>query len=412
MNDRKIPIANIYYLLCYAWGHFDERDVVRLDELDQMERVHDLLGKVLAEGTFRLIRRGIDRGYREVREDLAGIRGKIAVGETAKRALRARGQVTCDYEELSHDVLHNRILRSTLRSLMRLPDLHSDVRAEVRSAYAKLGGVTLVPLRRLVFQQVQLDHNRRYYRFLLSVCWLIHEQLLVDEQSGEATFTAVSEERMERLYEDFIIEFYRREQNRYRVNNRGRTIAWASEGTLDQHRSKLPRMEADVILEAPSRRIIMDAKYYREALGGRYGGKLRSNNLFQLLAYLRNREATVTQGARHEGMLLYPTVDASVEVDVCLEGFSIRARSIDLAQNWHNIHQDMHIIEISDGIRELLRQVCTDAAAPLLRALLESMLSLRFIVDKIDNPDVAMAWSSGQNTRTHRVLCQNSALLK
>ena len=117
--------------------------MVRLDELDQMERVHDLLGKVLAEGTFRLIRRGIDRGYREVREDLAGIRGKIAVGETAKRALRARGQVTCDYEELSHNVLHNRILRSTLRSLMRLPDLHSDVRAEVRSAYAKLGGVNV-----------------------------------------------------------------------------------------------------------------------------------------------------------------------------------------------------------------------------------------------------------------------------
>ena len=52
----------------------------------------------------------------------------------------------------------------------------------------------------------------------------------------------------------------------------------------------------------------------------------------------------------------------------------------------------LHIIEISDGIHELLRQVCTDAAAPLLRALFESMLSLRFIVDKIDNPDVAMAW--------------------
>ena len=52
----------------------------------------------------------------------------------------------------------------------------------------------------------------------------------------------------------------------------------------------------------------------------------------------------------------------------------------------------LHIIEISDGIRELLRQVCTDAAAPLLRALFESMLSLRVIVDKIDNPDVAMAW--------------------
>jgi 5-methylcytosine-specific restriction enzyme subunit McrC len=100
-------------------------------------------------------------------------------------------------------------------------------------------------------------------------------------------------------------------------------------------------MEADVILEAPDRRIIMDAKYYREALGGRSGGKLRSDNLYQLLAYLRSREATEAPGARHEGILLYPMVDASLGVEVCLDGFRIHARSIDLAQDWRNIHEDM-----------------------------------------------------------------------
>ena len=341
MNDSKIPIANIYYLLCYAWDHVEERDVVRLEALEELEKVQDLLGKVLAEGTFRLIRRGIDRGYREVHEDVAGIRGKMAVGETAKRALRARGQVACDFEELSYDVLHNRILRSTLKTLLRLSDLHLAVRAEVRNAYTKLDGVSVVPLNRRLFQQVQLDRNRRYYRFLLSVCWLIHEHLLVDEQSGKARFTEFSEERMEKLYEDFIIQFYRREQDRFRVNQRGRVISWLDEGTPDHQRSKLPRMEADVILEAPDRRIIMDAKYYRDTLGGRYGGKLHSNNLYQLLAYLRNREATVASGPRHEGILLYPTVDAPVAVDVRLEGFSIRARSIDLAQHWRNIHDHM-----------------------------------------------------------------------
>ncbi len=341
MNHKKIPIANIYYLLCYAWRHVEESDVVRVDELEELGRVHDLLGKVLAEGTFRLIRRGIDRGYRDVHENLAGIRGKIVMGETVKRALRARGQVACNFEEMSHDVLHNRILRSTLRSLLRLPNLHSDVRAEVRSAYAKLADVTVVALNHQLFQQVHLDRNRRYYRFLLSVCRLIHEQLLVDENSVETKFTDFTEERMEKLYENFVIEFFRREQDRYQVNHRGRRITWADEGTPDHYRSKLPQMEADVILEAPERRIIMDAKYYREALGGRYGGKLHSNNLYQLLTYLRNREATAGPGARHEGMLLYPTVDAPLAVDVCLEGFPIRARSIDLAQNWRNIHQDM-----------------------------------------------------------------------
>ena len=341
MTDRKIPIANVYYLLCYAWSHVEERDVVRLEELEGLERLHDLLGKVLAEGTFRLIRSGVDRGYREVHEDLAGIRGKIAVDETVKRALRARGQVTCEFEELSHDVLHNRILRSTLRSLLRLPDLDSNVRAQVRNAYTKLDGVTVVRLNRRLFQQVQLDRNRRYYRFLLSVCRLIHEQLLVDEKSGEARFAEFSEQRMERLYEDFIIEFYRREQEHFRVNHRGRRIEWDDEGTPEDQMSKIPQMEADVILEGADRRIIMDAKYYRESLGGRYGGKLHSNNLYQLLAYLRNREATELPGPKHEGVLLYPVVDARVTADVRLEGFSIQARSIDLAQDWRNIHDDM-----------------------------------------------------------------------
>lgn len=341
MTNKTIPIENIYYLLCYAWSHVEEQDLVRPGQLQGLERVHDLLGKLLAEGTFRLIRRGLDRGYREVHEDLAGIRGKIIVGETAKRALRARGRVACEFEELSHNVLHNRILRSTLRSLLRLRRLHASVRNEVRSAYTKLDGISEVPLNRQLFQQVQLDRNRRYYRFLLSICRLIHERLLVDRQTGQVRFTDFTQEQLSGLYEDFIIGFYRREQDVYRVNIGGRRIKWDDEGTPDSLRSRIPVMEADVILEAPARKIILDAKYYAEALGGRRGGRLHSDNLYQLLAYLRNREATKAQGPKHEGILLYPTIEKPLDINVCLEGFSIKARTIDLAQSWPGIHEDM-----------------------------------------------------------------------
>lgn len=101
-------------------------------------------------------------------------------------------------------------------------------------------------------------------------------------------------------------------------------------------------MEADVILESPNRRIIMDAKFYRQALSTRFGtSRLRSDHLYQLLAYLRNREATAEPGPQHEGILLYPTVDEKVSVAVRLEGFPVLARSIDLGQPWQNIHADM-----------------------------------------------------------------------
>ena len=101
-------------------------------------------------------------------------------------------------------------------------------------------------------------------------------------------------------------------------------------------------MEADVILDGTERRIILDAKFYREAFGGRHGSqRLHSANVYQLLAYIRNREATKAPGPKHEGILLYPTVDETVFVDVRLEGFWIHARSIDLAQDWRDIHWQM-----------------------------------------------------------------------
>ena len=88
------------------------------DALDRLDQVHDLLGKVLAEGVFRLIRRGIDRGYREVTHEIAGVRGKLELAAMATQATRVRGRTICTYEEYSQDVLHNQILRSTLALLL------------------------------------------------------------------------------------------------------------------------------------------------------------------------------------------------------------------------------------------------------------------------------------------------------
>ena len=316
-------------------------DTVRVRELEHLDAVRDLLAKILTQGVFQLIRTGLDRGYTEIQEDIAGVRGKIDLAQTLKRALKVRGKVSCIYEVLSHDVIHNQILRSTLRHLLRIPDLDKKVQGDVRKAYRILSGISDIPLSRRLFGQVKLDRNRRFYRFLLSVCKLIYDQVLVDEASGEATFKDISEDKLAQLFEEFVIGFYTAEQHAYTVNKSGRRILWNRCDTLFSNWDVLPIMEADIILESPDKRIIMDTKFYGETLGGRIGGKLHSANLYQILAYLRNREATVPSKARHDGILLYPTVDQDVDVSVCLEGFTIRAKTIDLAQDWKQIHNDL-----------------------------------------------------------------------
>ena len=346
---KNIPILNVYYLLCYAWGRVQERDTRRLATLGELTTVQDLLGKVLAGGVNHLFRRGIDRGYVERREDLAGIRGKLAVSDTAKRALRARGRAACDFEELSFDILPNRILRTSLRVLLgRRVSLDDHVRAEVRSAFRRLDGVSRARLKRNTFGQVQLGANRRLYQFLLSVCRLLYKSSVVNEKTGRTTFHDFrrNEATMWALFEEFVTAFYEREQRVFRVNPGGRNVKWSdNDGVTDEDRARIPTMTADVILESPDRRIILDTKYYTDALARRHGsgaGKLHSGNLYQLLAYLRNRQANKPDGATHDGILLYPLVgDEPLRTDIRLEGFRVQARTIDLNQDWRVIHAEM-----------------------------------------------------------------------
>lgn len=339
-----VPIQNVYYLLCYAWGHAEEKNLLDVDAVGRYEEVHDLLGKMLSEGTFRLLRRGIDRGYREFTEEFPGVRGKLEIGETIKRSSLIRSRTVCSYAKLSRDVLHNRILRASLDALLTRAPLSEGVREDVALAHDRLGGVGEVRLSRQAFRRVQIDRNMRIYRFLMSVGRLVHESVLVGQGTGETRFADFREDdaTMWRLFEDFVAEFYRREQDRFRVRSQ-KKIAWHNASAREpSHLERVPEMRADVILESPGRRIILDTKFYSDPFAGRFGARrLHSENLYQVLTYLENRQETNPEGPRHEGMLLYPTVDETVRVDVELNGFPIRARSVDLDQRWDHIREDM-----------------------------------------------------------------------
>ena len=374
---KEIPIANVYYLLCYAWGWAQERDVAKLREIEGLATAHDLLGKILAGGVNHLVRRGIDRGYLERREDLAAS-GKACRSRDreARAAIAREGQPvtsrSCPWTSSQTAFCARRLLSwaglADGSATALAPD--STPESTPRSPWRAAGCPTFSPVPRLdrrTFGLVQIDRNRRLYRFLLSVCRLLHDHLFVDEASGTTRFRDFrrDEAQMWALFEEFVTGFYRREQSTFHVNRGGRRIDWWEAGAVtDDDRNKIPVMEADLLLDGPERRIIMDTKYYTEALGGRRGaGKLRSTNLYQLLAYLRNRQATEPSGARHEGILLYPEVDMPLAADVRLEGFRIQARTIDLGQEWRGIHRAMlQVIEERNPVAVEARHAALDPA--------------------------------------------------
>ena len=72
----KIPIENIYYILCYAWDKLEEKELIKVEPTSTTNLVN-LFARVLISGTNHLLKRGFDRGYILDNEETRRLRGKI-----------------------------------------------------------------------------------------------------------------------------------------------------------------------------------------------------------------------------------------------------------------------------------------------------------------------------------------------
>src|SRR5262249_15032256 len=211
-----------------------------------------------------------DRGYLPQVAAIPGVRGKIDVSGTVKNNLRPLGRAVCEFDELSQDVPHNRILKSTVQSLLRTSGLASEIQGGLRRSLYRLSHVRAVPLNDVLFRSVQLHRGISPYRLLLDVCRLIHDCLVPEGSGRRLRFRDFDrdEGRMHVVFERFVRNFYRHEQRTWKVRReaiRGEEKAGTPEGM-----NVLPRMETDVSLTRPGRRLVIDAKYYHEPLVARY----------------------------------------------------------------------------------------------------------------------------------------------
>lgn len=342
-----IPIQNIYFLLCYAWDTLAEARIVNVSD-DDCDTPVELFARVLESGVTHLLKRGLDRGYIVEEIDTSSIRGKLDVSVTVKRNLLHRAQAHCVIDSLSHDILHNQIIKATLRKLIRFEKLNRDRHNRLLGLFRRLHEVSDIELTSKHFDGVQLHRNNAFYGFLLNICRLIHENLIVDQQTGQSRFRDFlrNERQMAAVFERFVRNFLRREQREFRVGSE--IIEWQEVEAEDFDRTFLPQMRTDVTLASKARRIVIDTKYYRETLQSRYDRRtIHSTNMYQLFSYVKNLQLTENRGRTVEGMLLYPTVGTTLNLNYRLQGHRIRIATIDLNDNWQVIHE--RLLDLTTG---------------------------------------------------------------
>lgn len=347
-----VPVRNIYYLLCYAWNRLEARELVDVGAVSG-NRIENLLGSVLSHAVADLIRRGLDRGYVPFEEEGRRLRGKMLLSEVVKRTLLARGRVVCTVDELSHDVPHNRLIKAAMAALVGLPGLDQELRVTLRSLGHRMGTVADTDLSPAAFRHVQLHRNVVRYAFVVNLCSLIARSFLPDEKNGGKRFQpfTASEQEMGLLFQAFVRNFLKREQDLFQVS--GRSVPWDVDPADEGDSAWLPQMLVDVMLTSSDRRVVVETKYYATPYREHYGTrKLISGHLYQLLTYLSQLRAT--PGPAPVGVLLYAGAGELPRLDYRLGGHRLLVRSVDLNRDWPDIHRGLIGLAHELGQREVM----------------------------------------------------------
>jgi 5-methylcytosine-specific restriction enzyme subunit McrC len=147
------------------------------------------------------------------------------------------------------------------------------------------------------------------------------------------------------VFQAFVLNFFKAEQSDFSV--RSEYIQWDALALNAESAQYLPVMHTDVTLRSKTRTVVIDTKYYHEALSENYGKKrIRSDHLYQLYAYLKNCKS---QGWPPEGILLYPMTSQSLDLAFDMGGNKLRVKTLQLDRPWQKIHAELCDLLIPQG---------------------------------------------------------------
>ena len=348
-----IRVRNVFHMLAYAFSALTEQGY-RAVATEDFENAAELCAAILERGVSLQLKRGLGQEYVSRTEARSSLRGTIKVTESVKSQAIWRRQLVCSYDEFSVDTTMNRVIRATVALLVR-SDISRARKKSLKKLMVYFANVRDIDLH-TVDWNMRYDRNNRTYRMLMAVCWLVVKGLLQTQSDGATRMMDFfDEQRMCRLYEKFILEYYRREHPRLRAS--ASFVEWALDDGMSEG---LPAMRSDITLSAGGRVLIIDAKYYASTMQSNFNKRtVHSGNLYQIFAYVKNKQAALERvGERVEvsGMLLYAATDEEVQPDVTyrMSGNQIGVRTLDLDRPFEEIRAQL------DGIADML----TSPSAP------------------------------------------------
>lgn len=344
MSSLDSRIRNVYVMMAYAFRALHSRDTASVKS-ESFDHLHDLLAEILYRGLSSQIKRGLHHDYLPRTDTLATVRGRIDLSQTASTRSMLRGRLVCQFDEYLPDTPQNRALKSVIALLIRHGEVAKARRKALSDLLPHLDSVGEVKASMIRWGDLSIHRANANYRMLLGICELIVKGLLPTEDSGDSKLTSwMSDEEMNRLYERFILQYFK--FHHPELSPHARQIPWALDHSVGHGTDQLPVMQTDVTLRTGNAELIIDAKFYERSLQLGRGDKLtaHSHNLYQITSYAVNARAHHDDTV--SGLLLYARTSDEVQpdVDVIIAGNRIGVQTLDLNLPWPELRTQLECL--------------------------------------------------------------------
>ena len=327
-KDKTIFIKNIYYMLSYAFKELNQGVYENVDK-EEFKNIHNIFAAILSKGIGKQLKQGLYREYVTFKEERSSLRGKIDMPGTARLYSSQRKMLSCEYDELSEDNLLNRILKTTAFLLIKSSEVATEYKDELKKEMLFFSSVKDIDPHSIQWSGIRFHKNNYSYRMLISICQLIMEGMILTTTTGDYKLASfIDDQRMSRLYEKFILEYYAKEWPQ--LNASAPEIKWALDDGVG---TMLPTMQSDIVLEHDHKTLVIDAKYYGKIMQSQFDvDTVRSAHLYQIFTYVKNMSIAKGRDYIVSGMILYAKTDKWIQTDLSyqMSGNRISVLSLDL----------------------------------------------------------------------------------
>lgn len=175
------------------------------------------------------------------------------------------------------------------------------------------------------------QRNNKNYEMLINICYFVLDGMLQTTDKGNYKMMTFSDEHMHRLYEKFVLEYFKRHHS-YLSEVRAAQVKWNLATDTEESMIRfLPAMQTDIFLRYKEKVLIIDTKYYGNSMQKQYDKvTIHSGNMYQIFTYVKNQD--VENNGRVSGMLLYAKTEEAITPDCSfvIGGNKISVKTVDL----------------------------------------------------------------------------------